>query len=233
MMAARRRALLRSLSPVCAAAGRPAHRHHRPQGDVPRRPHRVRGRVRGRRGRRQLRHAHRGARLPGRVRRAAGTGRAVAADRHVPRLQGPGQGVRHLRRHRRRRRRGRPAARRAADPVPGLALVPVRQPHRRRRRRRRRGGAAAPAASRAAAPAGPARPRHRSRRHVLRRLRPRQRRQRRLARPGHLGFPPRGRGPAGRVRIYRDAGRPAAAATADHHRPQPGRVLPVDPSSCS
>ena len=56
-----------------------------------------------------------------------------------------------------------------------------------------------------------------------------KRRQRRLARPGHLGFPRRGRGTTGRVRLYRDAGPPAAAATADRRRPQPGRVLPVDP----
>ena len=96
-------------------------------------------------------------------------------------------------------------------------------------RLRRRGPAAAPAASRAAATAGPARPGHRSCRHVLRRLRLLQRRQRRLARPGHLGFPRRGRGTTRRVRLHRDAGQPAAAATADRRRPQPGRVLPVDP----
>ena len=102
-----------------AAAGRQAHRPDRPESDLHRGPHRLRGGIRARRGRRELRHAHRGARLPGRLRRAAGTGRAVAADRHVPRLQRPGQGVRRVRRHRRRRRCGRPAARRPADPVPG------------------------------------------------------------------------------------------------------------------
>ena len=94
----------------------------------------------------QLRHARRGPRLPGRLRRAAGPGRAVPADHHVRGHEGPGQGVRRLRRHRRRRRRGRPAARRAADPVPDLALVPVRQPRLRRDRVRRSRRAAAPAA---------------------------------------------------------------------------------------
>ena len=47
-------------------------------------------------------HAGRGPRLPGRVRRAAGAGRAVAADHDVHRPEGARQGVRRLRRDRRR-----------------------------------------------------------------------------------------------------------------------------------
>ena len=212
-----------------AAARRPAHRPDRPQGDVHRRPDRLRGRVRGRRRGGQLRHARRGPCLPGRLRRAAGPGRAVAADHHVRGHEGPGQGVRCLRRHRGRRRSGRPAARRAADPVPGLALVPVRQPHLRRDRVRRSRHAAAPAVGQPAAAAGPARARGRGRRHVLHRLRLLQRGQRRLARASDVGLPCRRRGVARGVRLHRDAGPPAAAAAADRPGPQPGRRLPVDP----
>ena len=51
-----------------------------------------------------------------------------AADRDVPRLPGPAQGVRDLQRDRGGRRLGRAAARRRPDPGDLLALEPVRQP---------------------------------------------------------------------------------------------------------
>ena len=94
--------------------------------DVHRRAARVRGRVRGRRRGDELRGARRRPRRPGRVRRAARPRRAVAADDHVHRPEGAREGVRDLRRDRRHGRRDRPAARRRADRVARLALVPVR-----------------------------------------------------------------------------------------------------------
>ena len=59
--------------------------------DVHRGPDRLRRRLRRRRGGRELRHAGGGARLPGRLRRAAGPGRAVAADHHVQRPEERGK----------------------------------------------------------------------------------------------------------------------------------------------
>src|SRR6266513_1822918 len=80
----------------------------------------------------QLRHAGRGARRPGRVRCAARARGLVDPDRDVQRPEGARQGVRRVRRDRGRRRRDRPGARRHPDRVPGLALVPVREPDLRR-----------------------------------------------------------------------------------------------------
>ena len=68
----------------------------------------------------------RGARAPGRVRRAARARRALAADDDVHGPEGARQGVQRLRRDRRHGRRDRPAARRRADRDARLALVPVR-----------------------------------------------------------------------------------------------------------
>ena len=118
-----------------AAVLRPGGRPHRPQGGLHHRPDRVRRRVGHRRRVGELRDAGHRARLPGRVRRDAGAGRAFPADHHVQRPEGARQGVRRLRRDRRRGRRGRPAARRRADRVPVVALVPLHQPVLRRRRR--------------------------------------------------------------------------------------------------
>ena len=131
-----------------AAVRRADRRPDRPQDHVPGRPDRLRRRVGRRRRGDQFRHAGDGARLPGRVRRVPGPGGAGAADHDVQRPEGAGQGVRCLRGHRRQRRGGRPRARRAADRVPVLALVPVREPVLRRDRGRRRAAAAA-------APPGP------------------------------------------------------------------------------
>ena len=186
-----------------AASGRQAHRPDGPEGDVHRRPHRFRGRVRVRRSLPPGASAcsRRGARVAaGRLRRAAGAPAALSpADRHVPRLQGPGQGVRRVRRHRRPHAAVRSACCSAVallDPVPGLALVPVRQPRLRGRRllQPRSCCCVGSRVSRAAATAGPARPRHRSS--------PACSAWSTVSsnaasdgwqRPGHLGFPRRGR----------------------------------------
>ena len=63
-----------------AAAGRSHRRLRRPQADVHHRPARLRRRLRARRHRPERRHAVRGPRPAGRLRRAAGAGRAVAAS---------------------------------------------------------------------------------------------------------------------------------------------------------
>ena len=78
----------------------------------------------------------------GGVRRDAGPGRAVHADRDVHRPGRARQGVRRLRRDRRGGRGGGAAAGRGADRVPVLAVVPVRQRRPGRDRGRGRGAAA-------------------------------------------------------------------------------------------
>ncbi len=136
-----------------------------------------------RRRRRVLRRARRLARPAGRLRRAARARRAVAADHDLHRPGRARQGVRHLRRDRRRRRRDRPAARRRADRVPVLALVPVREPavrHPGRGRRVLAAGQPGPGRSSAARHPGHA---HRDDRPVRARLRLLARRDRLLGRP--------------------------------------------------
>ena len=141
---------VRQPAPARREAGRPA----RPEGDVPDRTGRLRGRLGHRRCLGQLRHAGDRARLPGRVRRDPGAVGAVAADDHVHRAEGSRQGVRRLRRDRRGRRRRGPAARRRADRVPVLALDAVRQPDLRGPRVRRRSAPAQAAAVAGQAQAG-------------------------------------------------------------------------------
>ena len=211
-----------------AAARRPAGRPAGPQGHVPGRPGRFRGRVGHRRRLGQLHHADHRAGLPGRVRGAAGAVGAVAADHHVHRAEGPRQGVRRLRGDRRGRRRGGPAARRRADRVPVLAVDAVREPD------LRRGGLCGGRAA-AEAPAVPGQaqaghPRRAAglRRGVLPGLRLLQRGRAQLARAVHLGVPGRRRGAWRGVRGVAGPGGPPAAAAPRGARPQPGRRLPVD-----
>src|SRR5215470_7709088 len=188
------------------------------------------GRLRRRLSRRrrddQLRHAGRGARLPGRVRRAARARGAVDPVHDVHRPEGARQGVRRLRRDRGRRWRNRPGARRAPDRVPVLALVPVREPDLRWPGGHRCGDCAAPPGPARPVPAGPARRRACLGRNVLPGLRVLQRGLPRLARAVHLRIPGRGRGAARRLRALAvPRGQPAAAAPG-RARPQPRRRLP-------
>ena len=85
----------------------------------------------------QFHHAGRGPRRPGGLRRAARARRARGAVGHLPRTQGAGEGLRHLRHHRRLGRGDRSLARRGADPVGLVALVPLHQSLLRRRGARR------------------------------------------------------------------------------------------------
>ena len=175
-------------------------------------------------------HAGDRPRLPGCVRRVHGALRAVPADHDVRRDQGPGPGVRRVRRHRRRGRGHRAAARRDADRVPVLALVPVREPVLRRRGRYRRRHPAPPSpAQRRAAQAGHPGRGVRLGRHVLHRLRLLERRHPRLGQAVHLGLPGRRAATAAHLRLVGVA-RPGAAAAAAHRAgPEPGRRLPVHP----
>jgi len=124
------------------------------------------------------------------------------------------------------RRGGRPCARRAADRVPVMAVVPVCERAVRRGRGRRRGDAAEPGHPRAAAAGRRARGGAGLRRYVLHRVRVLQRRHPLLGHPVHVGVHRRRGGPAGAVRAMGSAGRRAAAAAADRGRPNPGRGLP-------
>ena len=209
-----------------AAVRRPDRRPVRPQGRLHHRAGRVRGGLG--RGRRvgQLRHARDRASQPGSVRGAAGAGRAVAADHDVHQPGRAEPGVRHLRSHRRRRRPGRPAARRRAHRVPGLALVPVREPAVRRGGRGRGGGVAEPPAARRHGPPGRAGHPARLGVDVLPGLRVLQRRDPQVGRGVDLGLPDRGGGAADRVRDLADPRVAPAAAAAGRAGPQPGRCLP-------
>ena len=182
-------AVVREPAAVLRAAGRP----DRPQGDLPDRAGRVRGRFRCRRRLGQLHDAGDGARLPGRLRRAAGAVGPVPADHDVHRPEGTGQGVRRLRRGRGQRLGSGAADRRRADLLRVVAVVHVHQPGLRRDRDHRRPAAAGSAAQDAGRPAG-----HPGRgggvgRDVLPGLRLLERRDARLARPVDGGLP-RGRG---------------------------------------
>ena len=201
----RLRARVRQPAAVRRAAGRP----DRAQDHVPGRRARLRRRVGRRRRGHQLRHAGRGAGLPGRVRRAARARGPVDPVHDVQRPEGARQGVRRLRRDRRRRRRDRPGARRHPDRVPVLALVPVREPDLRRPRRDRSGAAAQAPARPHQAAAGPARRRARLGLDVLPGLRVLQRREPQLAHAVHLRLPGRRRGAARRCSR---SGRPARPA---------------------
>ena len=143
-------AVVREPAAVLRAAGRP----DRPQGDLPGRAGRLRGRLRRRRRLGQLHDAGHGTRLPRGLRRAAGTVGPVAADHDVHQPEGTGQGVRRLRHGRGQRLSHRAAARRRADLVRILAVVPVHQPGLRRHRDPRRRAAAGQAAQDAGCPAG-------------------------------------------------------------------------------
>jgi len=195
-----------------AAVLRPAGRHCRAQGDVPYRPGRLRRGLRGRRRLRQLRDAGHRPRVPGRVRRDAGAGRAVAADHDVYRPEGAGQGLRCLRRHRRCGRGGRAPARRRADVVPVVALVPVHQPGLRRNRDHGRGTVAAQAAEDDGRQAGHTWRASRLQRGVLHRLRVLERCDARLEHTVHVRVPRRGVCAAGRLRRLAGARQPSAAA---------------------
>lgn len=83
------------------------------------------------------------ARPSGGVRRIAGAGHVVAAGHDVHRVIGPGKGLRRIRRGLQQRQRGRPAARRFADRISGLALVPAGERRDRHRHHRRRHSAVA------------------------------------------------------------------------------------------
>ncbi len=109
------------------AARRPDRRLRRPQAGLPHRPHRLRGRLGARGHRRQRGHAVRGAGTPRCVRRAARPGRALADHGDVHRHQGPGQGVRRVRRDLRRRCRDRADHGRPAHRVHELAVDPAGQ----------------------------------------------------------------------------------------------------------
>ena len=211
-----------------AAARRPAGRPAGPQGHIPDRPGRVRGRLGHRRRLGQLHHADHRAGLPGRVRRAAGALGAVAADHHVHRAEGPRQGVRHLRGDRRGRRRDRAAARRRADRVPVLALVHVCEPDLRRGGVHR--GRAAAAASAVADQAQARCPGRAAglQRGVLPGLRVLQRGRAQLGHAVHLRVPGRRRGAWRGVRGVAGPGRPPAAAAPRGARPQPRRRLRLD-----
>lgn len=125
-----------------AAARRPDRRPRRPPSRLHDGPVGLRRRVRAGRSRGQLRNAVRGARPPGRVRGAARARRPVAAHHDVHRSQGARQGLRRVRSDRRSGRGDRTPRGRPPHPVPGLALVSVRQRAHRPRRVRGRLGAA-------------------------------------------------------------------------------------------
>ena len=197
--------------------------------DVPYRPDRLRRGLRGRRRVGQLRDAGHRPRVPGRVRRDAGAGRAVAADHDVHRPEGAGQGLRRLRRHRRRGRGGRAAARRRADVVPVVALVPVHQPGLRRDRDHGRRTVAAQAAEDDGRQAGHTWRASRLQRGVLHRLRVLERCDARLEHTVHVRVPRRGGRAAGRLRRLAGARQPPAAAAPGGARPQPRRGLPGHP----
>lgn len=109
------------------AARRPGRRPRRPPDDLHDRAARLRGRLRARRGRCGTGDALRGPGPAGRVRRTARALRAVPAHHDVHRSEGPGEGLRRVRGDRRSGRGDRAARGRPAHPVPGLALVPVRE----------------------------------------------------------------------------------------------------------
>ena len=111
-----------------AAARRQARRHVRPEMDVHRRADRFRHGLRDRRDGAVVRDARRRSRPAGRVRCAARPLSAWVADRDLPGLRRPPEGVRHLQRDRRRGRLTRVAARRRDHAGDLLALVHVRQP---------------------------------------------------------------------------------------------------------
>ena len=212
---------LRKPAPARRASGRP----RRAQEGLPGRGGRLRGRLRPRGRRPQLRGAGRRACPAGPVRRPARPRRARPAQHHIHRRPGTGQGIRHLRGHRRRRRRDRPAARRTAHRAPQLAVDPVRQPDLRRPRDRRRPGAAA---RRPARPPAQARhPRHAPGlgRPVRTGLRLLQRGQRQLVLPHDLGLPGRRRRAAEPVHLVAGQDPAPAAAAAGADRPQPRRLL--------
>ncbi len=191
-------------------------------------PARVRGRVRGRRRGDELRGARRRPRRPGRVRRAARSRRALAADDHVHRPEGAREGVRDLRRDRRHGRRDRPAARRRADRVARLALVPVRLRGLRPAGGGDRRAAAAPRAGREPAAAGRARRAGRLDRPVRAGVRPVAGGDRRLGRPDHDRLPRRVRRAADGLHRAAAPDEAAAAAAAGGLRPRPRGVLPGD-----
>lgn len=179
-------------------------------------------RLRGRRGRDQLRDAGDGPRLPGRLRLDAGARLSGAAGHHVPRPEGEGQGLRHLQRGRGQRCGPGADPRRRAGLRAELALVHVRQPRLRRRRLRRQRHADA-AGAQDGGQAG--RPRRGAGvgRHVLPGLRLRQRRRRGLGHDLDVGRPRARRRTAPRLRVLADARRQPAAAAQDPARPQPRR----------
>ena len=211
-----------------AAAGRQAGRRGGPQGDVPDRHDRVRRGLSRRRGGGQLPDADQRPGGAGRVRRAAGADGAVAAGHHVHQPRRAAPVVRGVRRGRRERRGGGPGAGRAADRVPVVAVVPVRERAVRRGGRHRRGGAAGPGRPGTAAAGGRAGRGAGVRRDVLHRVRVLQRRHPFVGHPVDVGVH-RGRGgAAGRVRGLGGARARAAAAAADRGRPDPGGRLPGD-----
>ena len=151
--------------------------------------------------------------------RDAGAGRAVAADHHVHRPEGARQGIRRLWRHRRRGRGGRAAARRRADVVPVLALVPVHQPVLRRDRDHGRSAVAAQAAEDDGRQAGHTWCASRLQRGVLHRLRVLERCDARLEHTVHVRVPRRGGRAAGRLRRLAGSRQPPAAAAPGGARP--------------
>ena len=108
-----------------APPGRPDRRLRRTQAGVPDRSRRLRGRVDDRRRGAELRCPGRGARAAGSLRRPAGADGPLAARGHVHAAARARDRLRRVRIDRRQRRRDRPAARRRADAVPHLALVPL------------------------------------------------------------------------------------------------------------
>ena len=210
------RAVVRQPAAVLRSAGRP----DRPQGDVPYRPGRLRRGLGDRRRRRSTSTMLVTARAcQGVFARDAGAGRPVAADHDVHRPEGARQGVRRLWRDRRRGRGGRAAARRRADVVPVLALVPVHQPVLRRDRDHGRRAVAAQAAEDDGRQAGHPWRASRLQRGVLPCLRVLERRDARLEHAVHVRVPRRGGRAAGRLRRLAGPRQPPAAAAPGGARP--------------
>ena len=186
--------------------------------DVHRRTEWLCGCLRDRRAGAELRDARVRTGAPGHVRRAAGTVGARAADGHVRGLPGPAESVRDLWRDRGGRGVGRSRSRRGADPVPLLALVPVRESSDR----------GADRDLRAAAPGKPPRSRadwhrctwasHRIRRAIRARLRLLQRRDPIMDRHGDDRRARRRPGAADHLRRHREPRQEPSVAVA--HRAQ-------------
>lgn len=193
---------------------------------LPHRPDRLRRGLGIRWPRARLRRTRERACTAGRVRGAARARGVVPADHRLPRRAQPGSRLRGLRHPRHVRLRHRDAARRGANRVPRLALVPVRQ--------RGHGSGSLPRWHRRApglvvrgtSTSRRARCRHGRGGPVLRGLRLRQRRVPQLGSTPGRRVPDRRCRAARRVRAHPASGPRAAATAAGGTRPLPWRVVP-------